>query len=133
MRDRRAGQGDQPGLAGPAELALATGLVLLLADEGRFQPLFDEPLADPLDGGDADLQRLGDLLVDPAGSALGLVGLQQDPGVGQLLGGDLTGGNQPGQLLTLIDGQGDAVLLHGGLLRVRISEPQHDHPATQNG
>jgi hypothetical protein len=35
-------------------------VALLLADQGRLQALLNEPLADPLDGGDADLDGLCD-------------------------------------------------------------------------
>jgi len=64
-----AGQGDQAGLGGPVELPRAAGPALRLADQGGLEALLDEALADPLDGGDADLGGLGDAGVRPGGAA----------------------------------------------------------------
>src|SRR6185437_16105560 len=73
--------------------------------------LLDEPLADPLDGGDGDLDRLGDPMIGPGGAALGGIGLEQDAGVGQLLGGSLASGNEVVEGLPLVGGQSDDVSL----------------------
>ena len=75
--------------------------------------MLDEALADPLDGGDADLQRLGDAVIGPGGAAVGLVGLEEDAGVGQRLGGRLAGGDHGLQLLAFLVGERHTVLLHG--------------------
>ena len=84
-----AGQGDEAGLGPAVELELPGRSLLRLADQGGLEALLDEPLADPLDGGGADLQGLGDLPVGPGGAAVGGVGLEQDAGMGQLAGGGL--------------------------------------------
>src|SRR5262249_52405699 len=65
------------------------------------------------DGGGAELDRLGDPVVGPARSVGGGVGLEQDAGMGQLLGGRLAGGDQLLKGLAFLGGQGDSVLLHG--------------------
>ena len=69
VRRRGAGHGDQPRLGPPVEGRLPAGAGLLLADQGGLQSLLDEPLPDPLDGGDADLGGLGDAGVRPGGAA----------------------------------------------------------------
>lgn len=84
------------------------------ADHGRLQAVLDEPLADPLDRGGAHLDGLGDLTVGQGGSALGGIGLEEDAGVGQLLGGGLAGGDEVGEGLTFLGGQRDDVLLQVG-------------------
>ena len=103
--------------AAPSSLRCAAGPVLLLADEGGLEALLDEALADPLDGGDAHLGGLGDAGVRPGGAARRGVGLEQDAGVGQLLGRGLAGRDQLVQLLALLGGQCHLVLLHGFLLK----------------
>ena len=60
-----------------------------LAAQGGFQPLLDEMLPHPGDGGEADVEGLGDALVGPGGTAVGLVGLEQDAGMGQFAGRSL--------------------------------------------
>jgi hypothetical protein len=89
----RAGQGDQPGFAVAVQLPLPARPVLLLADQGGREALLDEPLADPLDRGDVDLDGVCDAGVGPAGAAGGGVGLEQDAGVGLRPGGRLAGGD----------------------------------------
>jgi hypothetical protein len=44
--------------------------------------LLDEALPHPGDGGESHIEGLGDALVEPGGTAFGLVGLQQDTGTG---------------------------------------------------
>jgi len=129
----RAGEGDEPGLGPPVELSLPARSGLRLAGQGGVQPVLDEPLADPPDGIRADLDRVGDPVVGPPRPAVGLVGLEQDAGMGQLLGGRLAGGDQGGPVVPLVGGQSDAVLLHGGLLPVHPSHPTPDHTARQHG
>jgi hypothetical protein len=117
VRRRRTGQGDQAGLGPAVELRRPAGLAPRLADRGRLQALLDEPPADPLAGGDADLDRLGDPAIGPGGSAGGGIGLEEDAGVGQPLGGGLAGGDEGEQVLAFLVGEGDSVLLHSGLLK----------------
>ena len=74
----RAGQGYEVGLHLAVELAGRAGD--LRRAESGFEPILDEPLADPLDGADADLALLADLFV---GRVLGDIGLEQDPRVFQ--------------------------------------------------
>jgi hypothetical protein len=84
---------------------------LLLAVQGGVQAVFDEPLADPLDRGDVDLDGLGDTGVGPSRAIGGGIGLEQDAGTGQLLGGRLAGGDQALQGVTPLGGQREGVLL----------------------
>ena len=86
-----AGQGDQAGLAVAIQLPLPAGSVLLLADQGCLQPLLDEALANPLDGPQVDLDRFRDPVIGPGRPVGGGIGLEQDAGVGQLLGSGLAG------------------------------------------
>jgi len=62
----------------------------------------DEPLAGPADGVLRHAQRLDDLPVGPARPAVGLVGQQQDAGVGQLARRRLARVDQPAQLHALL-------------------------------
>src|SRR5512135_3222902 len=116
LRRRRAGQGDEPGLGPAVELPRSARAVLRLAAQGRLQALLDEPLADPLDGSDADVEGLGDPVVVPSGSFGGGIGLEQDAGVGELLGGRFASGDEVVQVPAFLGGQGDGVFLHGALL-----------------
>src|SRR6266540_2572723 len=132
-RRRRAGQSDEPGLGRPIAFALAAGPLLLLATQGVVQALLDEALADALDGSDADLDRLADALVGPGRPAVGGVGLEQDAGAGELLGGGLAGGDQGGQLRAFLGGQRNLVLLHGVPPETvtAAGEPTRMHQASQ--
>jgi hypothetical protein len=67
---------------------------LLLAAEGGLQAVLDEALADPLDGGRANFDGVGDALVGPARAAGGGIGLEQDTGMGEFASGGLAGGDQ---------------------------------------
>ena len=87
-----AGQDDQAGLGVAVEHGEPTGAGLGLADQRGFEALLDEALADALDGADIDVEGQGDVGVAPGGSTVGGVGLQQDAGVGDPLGGGLAGG-----------------------------------------
>src|SRR5262249_26486289 len=99
---------------GPAvELPLSAGAVLLLAAQGCLQALLDEALADALDGGAADLDRLGDPLVGPGRAAGGGGRLEQGAGGGKLAGGALAGRDQVGQLLAVLVSERNLVLLDG--------------------
>jgi hypothetical protein len=51
--------------------------------QGGVQPGGGVVLAHPGNGGEVDLQRVGDHLVGPAGASLALVGFEQDTGMGQ--------------------------------------------------
>jgi len=104
VRRDRAGEGDEPGLGPPVQLPVPARPGLGLTGQGGVEPLLDEPPADPLDGGHADLDRLGDPVVGPGRAAGGSVGLEQDAGVAQLLSGRLAGGDQGGELLPLVGG-----------------------------
>src|SRR5213082_1920675 len=86
------------------------------SDLGGVRPLLDEPLPHPGDGGGADVEGLSDALVGPGGAAVGLVGLEQDAGMGQLAGGRLAGGDQVVQGLAFLGGQRHKVFLHRGFL-----------------
>jgi len=116
LRRRGAGEGDQPGLGPAVELARAAGPVLRLAAQGGVQPLLDEPLPHPGDGGEADVEGLGDALVGPGGATLGLVGFDQDAAMGQFLGRGLASSGQLVQEVALLGGQCHKVFLHRGFL-----------------
>jgi len=89
------GQGNQASLGGSIEFTFSTRLILHLATQCCFQPLLNEALANPLDGGDADFHGFRDLLVNPSRSTFGLIGLEQDAGVNEFLGRRFAGGDQP--------------------------------------
>jgi hypothetical protein len=104
-------------------------VVLLLADDGGVEALFDEALAEAFHGGDADLHRLGDALIGPGRSPGAGVGLEEGAGVGEFPGGGIAGGDELGQLLALRSCQRDLVLLHSGILPIPLTKQLHTHPA----
>ncbi len=112
-RRLRAGQGDQVGLGPAVELRLASRSLPRLAVQRGVEALLDEPLTDPLDGGGADFQGLGDPVIGPGGAAVGGVGLEQDAGMGQLAGGGLPGGDQVVEVLAFVGVKRDLISLHG--------------------
>jgi len=75
------GQGDQVGLLLAIEFPAAMPR-LGAARENGLQTLFDEGLADAIDGHQADIEGRADLLIGP-GRAVG-VRLEQDPGTADL-------------------------------------------------
>ena len=98
-----------------------------LAAQGGFQPLLDEMLPHPGDGGEADVEGLGDALVGPGGTAVGLVGLEQDAGMGQFAGRSLAAGSQVVEGLAFLGGQRHKVFLHRGFL------PKEPHETRDSG
>lgn len=79
--------------------------------QGGVQALFNEALADALDGAQAAAEGLNNPGVLPGRAAVGLVGLEEDAGTGQRAGGAFPGGDELAQLLALFGGQGDEVFL----------------------
>ena len=77
-----AGHGDQVGLGLTVERppVLAGGPLPL---HGGREPVGDEAPPHPLDRGDAHVERASDLLVVPRRAASPLVGLEDDPSMGQ--------------------------------------------------
>lgn len=92
-------------------------MVLLLADQGRFQALLDETLADPADGSATDVQGVGNAVVKPGWAAWSGIGLEENAGVDQLLGSGFACGDQVEQGLAFFVGQGHEILLHEGSSR----------------
>lgn len=88
-----------------------------LAVQGGFQPVFDHPLASPMDGGHADLEGVRDLPVAPARAIN--IGLQQHPRPQCLVSGHARPHDQLLQGLAFLGSQTDAVLgclVQGSLL-----------------
>jgi hypothetical protein len=50
-------------------------------DQRFFQPALNKALAHTLNGSHADIESLGDFFIRPSGTALSLIGLEQDVGV----------------------------------------------------
>ncbi len=125
LRRLGAGQGDQAGLAIAVQLSLPAGANLLLADQSRLQTLLDKALANPLHGGQVDLDGLGDAVVGPGWPVGSGIGLEQDACVGQFQGRRLAGGDEVVERLAFGSGERDLVLLHGGILPVppKYTEP----------
>jgi hypothetical protein len=108
--DASVGRGESP--------AYFIGLIIPRLLPRLLHGAFDKALTDALDGAYAAVQRLGDAGVLPGGAAVGLVGLKQDADAGQRQGRALAGGQQAGQVFTLIGGQRDEVLL---LLHITVN------------
>jgi hypothetical protein len=88
-----------------------------LAVQGGFQPVFDHPLAQPMDGGHADLEGVRDLPVAPARAIA--IGLQQPPRPQGLVSGHARSHDQLLQGLAFLVSQTDDVLgflVHGSPL-----------------
>ncbi len=108
FRRLATGNGDQPGFLGAIELTdVFAGRRPPI--QGRLQTLGDVLLADPRNGGLADLDRLGDHLVGPARPTRSLVGFQQDARVGQLAGCLRARGNEALQQVAFGVGQCDRI------------------------
>src|ERR1700716_2244933 len=95
----------------------------MLANQGGLEPFFDQPLARPRDRVDTALQRRRDLAVAPALTALRGVGLQQDPGLQQLLCWMLSAMDKGGEMLSLLIAQCHYVFLYRDLLSGHQSAP----------
>ena len=88
-----------------------------LAVESGFEPVLDHPLAHPMDGGHADIERVRDLPVAPARAID--IGLQPPPRPQCLVPGHARPSDQLLQGLAFLVGQTDDVLgflAHGSLL-----------------
>ena len=81
VRGSGAGQRDQVSFLSAVELALINPLATPIRAQRCGEPLFDKALAHALHGRDPCSERLGNALVRPARSAVGLIGLEQDLGV----------------------------------------------------
>jgi hypothetical protein len=102
-------QRNQVGFLLTIQLAVAVPR-LGLAGEHCLQALFDESLANAIDGCQPDVKGGADLLIGP-GWTSSAVGLEQNPGAGDLSGGRSTLTHQCLQRLPLLLGQGYHVLL----------------------
>src|SRR5262245_46621978 len=101
-----AGQGEEVSFHVTVELARRAGD--LRWSEGGFESLVDKPLADPLDGANADFAGLTDLLID---RVFGNVCLEQDQGVFDATRSSLPSGDHLSKSLPLVIGEGNQVLL----------------------
>ena len=106
-------QSDQPLLDIALDLDLVRPRRLPPALDGDVHARGDQVLADAGDGSRAGAQRGDDLLIG-AFVPEGIVGQQEDAGVGQFAGRCLAAGNQLFQVLTLLGCQSDSVLVHVG-------------------
>ncbi len=78
--------------------------------EGGDRAHLQEPPAHAGDGGQADVEGLGDALVRPAGTARRLIRLEQNPGMGLRAGGRFAGANHLLQGRTLLVRERDPIL-----------------------
>lgn len=108
---RRAGQRNQVGLLGAIELGPVLARARSVGAQRRRQALFDEALAQALDGRDADLERFGNASVAPSRPARGLVSLEQDLRVLEPAHVRLAAREQLAQLRALVRRQRDPIFL----------------------
>jgi hypothetical protein len=78
-----AGQGDQSGFLRAIQLAPVDPWARL-RQQRSLQPVLDKPLPHPLDGSDADVQRLSDRHIGAGRSGRRRIRLQHDPCMRQL-------------------------------------------------
>ena len=78
---------------------------------GSREAVLNATPTDPCDGGNADRDGLGTSVINPGRPVGALVSLEQDTGMGQPARCALTYRNQVVERLSLLSGQGDAVLL----------------------
>jgi hypothetical protein len=107
-----AGQRDQALLDISLDLDLVRARRLPPAQQGKVHPRRDQLPADPRHGPQARAQSRDDLLIGvflPAG----IVGQQEDAGMGQFAGRRLAAGNHLVQIAPLLRGQGYSILVHG--------------------
>src|SRR5215207_2884227 len=109
-----AGERDQLGFLGPIQLALIGVCPRAVGSQRRLQALLDKALAQPLDGGDACMEGLGDPLVRPARTTVGLIRLEQDLGVLETAHVCLAPRQQPLKLLALLTRERYPILLGHG-------------------
>jgi hypothetical protein len=108
-----ASQLDQPLLNIPLDLDLARPRGLLAAQEGNVQALGDQELADAGDGPRAGAQGGDDLLIATFVPE-GIVGQEEDAGMGQFASCGLAAGDQPLQIRPFLRRQSHPILVHGG-------------------
>jgi hypothetical protein len=107
-----ASQLDEPLLDVPLDLDLAWPRGLPATADGGLDALGDQLLADTGDRSQAGPQRGDDFLIK-AMVAEGVVGEQEDAGVGKFAGCRLAAGDQLLQRRPLLRRQSDPVLVHG--------------------
>ena len=94
------------------ELGGVDPLATTIGAQRRRQALLDKAPPQPLHGGKAYLQRLGDALVRPARPRLGLVRLEQDLRVPEPAHIGLAARQQPPEFLPLLSRQRHPIALH---------------------
>jgi hypothetical protein len=103
------GQGDEVGLLFAIEFAAAMPR-LGTAREDRLQALFNEGLADAIDGSQADRKGSTDLLIGPGRTSAGIC-LEQNPGTADLSGSRFALAHQGLQAVPFLIGQLHHILL----------------------
>ena len=107
------------GLLRAIELTFIDALATPVGAECRSEALLDKAPAHALDGRDPSVERLGNALVRPARSALGLIGLEQDLGVLDLANIGFAPRQQPLKLLAFVSRERHAILLGHNCLLTR--------------
>jgi hypothetical protein len=98
-------------LLGAVELALVDAFSTPVRAQGGGEPLFDKAPAHALDGRDPNLERLGNALIRPARSAIGLIGFKQDLRVLDLANIGLAAREQPLQFIAFVSREGHPIPL----------------------
>src|SRR5258707_3200440 len=95
----------------------------MLANQGRLQPFFDQPLARPGDRGDTGLKRRCNLAVAPAFTTVRGIGFQQNAGLQQLLCRMFPAMDKLIELLSLRIAECHDVFLYCALFAAHVSAP----------
>jgi hypothetical protein len=123
LRRRPACQRDQLCFRHAVENPWPGGVRVIFAGQHGLEPFLDQLSPGAKDSGDAGIHRLGDPAVAPALARFRYVGLQQDAGLRQQLGGTLALADQIVELRALIRAQPYNVFLDGYLFRGHESPP----------
>lgn len=122
------GQFDQALLDIPPDLDFVGARRLPSAQQGEIHPLGDQLLADPGDRPQTSAQSRDDLFIGlffPGG----VVGQQEDAGMGQLAGGRLPAGDQLLQVSPFVLRQGHPILVHSSSPVLGVSSsPDRQEP-----
>jgi len=90
---------------GAVELALVDALATPIGAQRGGEPLFDKAPAHALNCRDPSLEGLGNALIWPSGSAVGLIGFEEDVSVLEPANVRLAAGQQPLQFVALRRGE----------------------------
>src|SRR5215470_9129055 len=95
----------------------------MLANQGRLQPFFDQPLARPGNRGDTGLKRRCNLAVAPAFTTVRGIGFQQNARLQQLLCRMFPAMDKRVELLPLRIAEGHNVFLDCAFFAAHVSAP----------